>query len=366
MNNLTVILGAGASHDLIPKASWDRSVKEDIYKPPLTKDLFLMHKNLEQYFTDFPGVKSVLADIRAIPMQTDSAISLEKFLKGLRDSPDKFRRIQFRQFAPYLQKLFYLISQRFCYQPDNFNRLLNLTLGNKFDNVLFLTLNYDLLFDIALEAHDHTNFNINDNDIRKYIPSGANWSYIKLHGSIDWSRPIKSEFVKNPGRTLPSLIDNIRQLGDSLEQALDDKVLIGKSYDFTDVNLKFNPEDIALSYPVLGVPIDDESKTICDALHLEHLNKFLNECQDFLVVGFSGIDKDVLDLLDKKQNGFRKVVIVTKTEKGSRDAVMNFMSYGELSQKLQGSLDPFSGGFSRFLDERKFEKAFYNDFISNN
>lgn len=357
-DNLVVILGAGAAHDLIPQPS-DRSIREEIYRPPLTKDLFLMHNNLEQFFSDFPGVESVLGDIRSLSKADGTAVSLEKYLRNLRESNDSFRRIQFRHFSPYLQKLFYLLTQRFCYQPVNYNRLLNETLGDRFRKVLYLTLNYDLLFDKALHSHPGTQFNINDESIAKYIPRDEKWSYIKLHGSVDWGKKIKTEQVKNPGRSLGSLIDNINQLGDSLEQALDDKILIGKSYDIGDSGLKYNPTDFDLTYPVLGVPVDGDSKACCDPNHTEYLQNYLNECQDFLVIGFSGIDKDVLDLLDKKNNGFRKVVIVTNSEDSSRDALMRFMDYGSLSQKLQTHIVPYGTGFSNFLDKDLLRKEFY-------
>jgi len=346
ITNLTVILGAGASVDLIPSHSMN-SIRDNNFKPKVTKDLFNTPgiRVLEENYLLFPGVEQHLGRIRKISNSENSAKSLEVYLRKLREAPEEHDRRFFRHFALYLQSFFHLVSEGFCYTPVNYTHLLGETQKEKIRKVFYVTLNYDLFFDKALKGY---RYDIKSKDIEKYIPSNEKWAYIKLHGSIDWGRPIRERWIRNAGLNLSSLLDNIDQLGDDLEKYLEDIEI-----DFT----YHLPNGRRLLYPAISVPVDGESKYNCPPKHVEALKKHLDQCQNFLVIGYSGIDRDLLDLLSKKQGGFNKIQIVSGSRTEAMKAKKNFLSHRDLRGKLKNHISLYKGnGFSSFIQDGSLEK----------
>lgn len=340
--NITVILGAGAAQDVVNLES--NQVKTEtsgqIFRPPTTADLLHTHRDWENEYMNFPAVASVIEELRNRAPDKRTSVDIENLLKELKESPKQHRNDTFREFPLYLQRFFTAVSERYCRKPSNYMTLIGKIFDLDLNKVVFVTTNYDLLFDQALHHHPAIKrFSISDSDMNKYI-SDETWAYIKLHGSVDWGRRIKEDMVRNRSSTLPGLVDNIRQLGNSLESALESDIVRDSS---------FNQDYRELIYPAISVPVG-ESKLNCRDEHVDMLKEHLNNCQHFLIIGFSGYDKDVLKLLDEKDGGFGQVLFVSGSEDSASKAREQFGSFGGLGQKVQMHADIYQGnGFDEFV-----------------
>jgi hypothetical protein len=338
--NLTIIIGAGAAFDVVNPQS--NQVKTEtsgsIFRPPITADLLHTHRDWENEYMNFPAVASVIEELRSRIPSNRTSVNVENLLKELKESSKQHRNDTFREFPLYLQRFFTAVSERYCRKPSNYMTLIGKIFDLDLSKVAFVTTNYDLLFDQALLHHPATKkFSISDPNMDKYI-TDERWVYIKLHGSIDWGRHIKEDMIKNKSNTLPGLIDNVAQLGTSLESALESEIIRDST---------FNQDNRELIYPAISVPIG-ESKLNCRDEHINTLKEHLNNCQHFLVIGFSGYDKDVLKLLDEKSGGFGQVLFVSGSEESANNAREKFKIYGELGQKMHAGIYP-GNGFDEFV-----------------
>lgn len=336
--NLTVILGAGAAFDVVNLQS--NQIKDSNFRPPITANLFHTHKDWEDEYMKFPAVASVIEELRNRIPNRRTSVDVENLLKDLKESPKQHRNDTFREFPLYLQRFFTVVSERYCRKPSNYMTLIGKVFDLDLAKVVFVTTNYDLLFDQALHHHPATKgFSISDSSMSKYI-ANENWAYLKLHGSVDWGRRIKEDMIKNKSNILAGLVDNVRQLGESLETALERDIMRDYS---------FNQDSRELIYPAISVPVG-ESKLNCRDEHVQALRNHLNNCQHFLVIGFSGYDKDVLSLLDAKEGGFGQVLFVSSSKESASEARDKFMIYGKLGQKLQMHTNIYNGnGFDEFV-----------------
>lgn len=349
--NLTVILGAGASLDVVNPIS--NQVKYPEYRPPITANLFNTHRDWEDQYADFPAVVSVIQELRDSMPGRHTSVDVEKFLKWLKDSPNPNRNSQFREFPLYLQRYFTAVSDQYCRMPSNYMTLINKIFDLPLAKAVFVTTNYDLLFDKALYHNPATNFSISSADMAKYI-SEEKWAYIKLHGSIDWGRRIKEEKIKNRGNQLETLIDNVSQLGKDLENSLEPEIIR---------DMTFNQRNRELIYPAISVPVG-QSKLNCLDSHVSVLKEHLNNCQHFLIIGFSGYDQDILDLLDQKTGGFGKVLFVSGTESSADEVRRKFMTYKTLGQKMQTHCEIYRGnGFDEFIRSSKGLTNYLGSFL---
>jgi hypothetical protein len=76
-----------------------------------------------------------------------------------------------------------------------------------------------------------------------------------------------------------------------------------------------------LHYPVLSVPIGEADELACPDEHVEFLRKKLTETQPLhiLVVGYSGNDREVIDLLQQSGRGIKTLTIVDLDQQASKD-----------------------------------------------
>lgn len=80
------------------------------------------------------------------------------------------------------------------------------------------------------------------------------------------------------------------------------------------------------------------------------MKKHLNNCQHFLIIGFSGYDKDILNLLNEKEGGFGKVLFVSSSKESASNAREQFRRFGTLGEKLQMHASIYDGnGFDEFV-----------------
>ena len=82
---LAVILGAGASHDLIPEEN-ENMILSNLYAPSVTDDLFSMHRGIEDILTKYPLAQAAIGDLRSRIGRNNNTI--EGFWSQLKRSID--------------------------------------------------------------------------------------------------------------------------------------------------------------------------------------------------------------------------------------------------------------------------------------
>lgn len=334
--NLAVIVGAGASNDLIPPALGVSLINyEGKYTPPLTKDLFNLNRAvIDQVMVHYPLVHTSLGILkRNLEKQ-----GLEDYMLSLRDSKEELDVELFGQIPLYLQHLFGKISETHCTDPSNYSSLVFETLKSKTERVCYITLNYDLFFEQALSKRTKIPFT----DLSQYIPQGKKWALIKMHGSVNWGKKIKK--VSNPGETLGALLDNISNLNPA--EDIESEIVIDSTY-------RQRPDITKHFYPALSVPVSGDYKLNCPPEHVKKLEELLRECTHFLIIGVSGRDQDLLEKLNENVSKAQKVAIVGK-EHVDED-MKRFLNGVE---GFDGSVEwqIHNSGFSNFIAEDGIEK----------
>jgi hypothetical protein len=306
---LIVLLGAGASYD----CASDNVEKDLRRRPPLTSELF--RRDFSEILNRYPLAEAAAADIE--PGLAAKPVALETYLREtLRDSTHLHRRLQFRAVPLYLQDLFFEISawdppmRGYTIHPDNYNRLISAAL--ELDQVVFVTLNYDTLLDRRLFAYAPLE------TMDSYIHGHRNWSLIKLHGSVNWGRLVTSAWRLPP--TDPHLANAFRALGDDFTVASD--VVLRTAHDIRGVRHEGAGQSGsgALYYPALSAPLGPGDEITCPPSHVEHLRSRLvaQDGLNLLVIGYSGLDSEVLKLLSLSRNSLKTLTVVSELQDAAR------------------------------------------------
>lgn len=338
---LAIILGAGASHDLTgPSPEMFRGE----FRPPLTKDIFTSSRDefqaiLEQY----PDALTLAATIRH-RIRTEP---LEAILRSLHDSTEEHIARQFRQVPLYLQHLFGEISKLYTPDPENYTYLVSQVLGSAFEKVAFVTLNYDLLLEQAIEAVTAASIS----DLRAYVEPAQKWMLVKLHGSVNWAIRVVGG-MEGALATPEGVLSVVGAL--AVGQAIDGQLEVIDDYsDRWDVE-KARPRD--LLYPAIAVPVEDKYEYVCPADHLDELRAFLGDCENFLFIGVSGRDKDLLELLCDSVKVGRETTIVSWSDPGK----VYRRIQAEVPQLFRRGDNSLEGGFSQFISSGALD-----DFLRN-
>ncbi|HBD05127.1 TPA: hypothetical protein DCZ32_01570 [Candidatus Uhrbacteria bacterium] len=296
MTNLTIILGAGASTGSTQHGITSQS---DII-PPLTKDLFL-----PQY--DF--VLGKYGDVKSGTVGLSSSMTDGKSLEDrVKDelgtlsnygSLSPHRKRSFNQLPLYLQDLFGYISSELN-NKTFYSRFVNIIfdyIDKKSFKVTFITLNYDLLLDFALERVVGKQFE----GFGNYTDESHKWVLLKPHGSVNWFRQINR--YTQTGSNFESWNAIVRDLNVSSDL----------STELRFVNLAEFREgfvDGIPHYPALAIPNTEYSPLYpLEEFHTV-LKERLAECHNYLIIGFSAYDQDLLEVLNKNVKEVKRYLIV--------------------------------------------------------
>ncbi|MDP3987756.1 MAG: SIR2 family protein [Candidatus Levybacteria bacterium] len=335
---LAIILGAGASHSLNPDP---KALDNQGYRPPLAADIFRGNAEFRGILNKYPLAEVLASDIDRKIRQNKEGVGLEQILKeyesSLKSGKDSLITRNFLQIPLYLNELFGEIAVHFTKQPDEYNNLVTLAL-DKVDDVLFLTLNYDTLLEIPLAR----NFGIDFSNETDYI-SQQGWSLVKLHGSTNWYRAFPQQ---------------VQTLGDvEYFQILKTSPLplpLQKTFVFSKIfehAKKFDGQTPV--YPAVTVPVDGKYDINCPESHETRAKEFLADCTNYLIIGTSGKDQDLLDLLKNNAKG-GKTLVVGREEASTNNTRENFML---AVPQLQNNFDAYfhQRGFSQFVDGGKLD-----------
>ncbi|HLF79916.1 MAG TPA: SIR2 family protein [Dehalococcoidia bacterium] len=328
---LLVLFGAGASADLCPDAG---PILDGEYEPPVLRTMF-QKKAFDEAFNYFPRAHGIMSDVRS-EVRAEKGVAFEETLSELAQSgdPDIVRAMLEVPLA--LQLYFSRISDRYTNQPINYSALMT-RLMRRGIKVAFATLNYDTLLEQAVAQ-----FTGKSPTPGEFVYQGTQgrWSITKLHGSVDWGFPWFSDGDFHDG------VDAMR-MGASVPFTDRRDIEMGIPY-----NLKQREH---WYYPALALPVSGKG-FVCPPEMEQRLARFMGECENFLFIGFSAQDDDVLDFLARNMRKvepnhippFRGGVV----SKDDVDAVCERLSrVPPLSRAFEENLIVrFGQGFTKFIE----------------
>ena len=332
-DRLVVVLGAGASADSVSpnvvggEANW---------RPPLVRELF--DGRFAGVLNRYPMAQFAAADIRRLDQ---SSVSIEQFLREeYASSTVELAKRKFLSVPLYLQDVMLHVSYRHSPQPDNYDLLISYlfdVLAETDLNVLFVTLNYDLILDRRLDQITSLD------TLDAYVDPDRRWALLKLHGSVDWGRMVMTRPLRgalaNPHADLTVSDDIVLargQLSGVSASSLDDL----RRRDIP-------PHGSTLLYPALSAPLGEEDELSCPPTHVGFLRNELQAAENLhlLVIGYSAVDLEVLKLLRDTSTPIKSIGVVNFDQPSAQQVL------GRIDQQTQKHLgdrwvwDSTFGGF---------------------
>jgi hypothetical protein len=315
---LFVVLGAGATKGCAANSS--------IYgewNPPLTRELF--DTRFDVILQQYPVLHGAVPEIREA--MGDDTQSLEDFLReSYRDDGDKLNQRVRHTIPLYLQDLLHRVSIDWTRRPDHYDLLIRQSL-RRFERVIFVTLNYDILLDRALHGISPL---LGMGDFIS-ISDDKPWALIKLHGSITWVRKVQTDGYRS--EEVPADL----VVGDEIHHRWTESLGEMRVWD--------EPHYRGPGYPALSTPFGSEDDLNCPAEHVEFLCERFNEedALEMLIIGYSGIDKALLRLLVDAEARIRNVTIVDSNREYAEVAL------GRVSEEIEiESAEPATENFQAF------------------
>lgn len=328
-----VIIGAGASFDLMSKRDEERTADRN-YRPPLVDEVFDPRLSFQPILAKYPGAGALAETIRNLVPQRP----LETVLREFADLPgDDHRAKMFREIPLYLQDLFGEISSIYTRgrQPPNYSHLVNQLLP-AFERVAFVTTNYDLFLEQVLMV---AAIGGPIEGMGWYIHSPG-WLLVKLHGSVNWGRQILSHPKTPDGRIDLNMLSE-------LELTLEPTIDVLSTFQVRAI------DDYPV-YPALVAPVEGKYGFVCPPRHVDALKELLPMCGSLLVIGHSAQDTDMLELLRDHLGRCRALVVVGANQ---QDAVATRRRLVEKVPQLRAvNILQFPGGFSGFISAKGLEE----------
>ncbi len=338
MRKLTVILGAGASAGI---NSGRTTLTSPQFKSPLTKELFNQSPSFATVLNKYPQAQQ-LSNVILRQLNKNPNLSLEQVFKFYSDrllgGENSIITKQFLQIPLYLNDLLGEVSQHYTTNPYEYSVLVNNCL-EKTDAVLFLSLNYDTLLEKAL-ATPGNNFS-NESD---YI-SNPKWALAKIHGSVNWYKEIDTGDFPH-GENHNAYLNFIHSL--SVPIKLKESLIM---YPIPG-HQKKSKERSAL-FPAITIPVDGKYEYNCPISMISFCKNFLESCTNFLIIGTSGKDQDLMDLLSISEP--KHSLLLSSNQDRAVETINRFESK---LPRFKNKINPCvkSGGFTEFINSNEFDQ----------
>lgn len=296
INNLIVLLGAGASYDSISKnhtshfkennlRGFDFDLSNNYYRPPIVKDIFTpLYVNKYLYANcKYKKANIIIAELQKLITNFKQVNFEEEITKIYQEINNSDATMQFKEMKLnaiidliyYFQELFVHCSRNYIKNTSNYHDLIS-RISKNVKDTLFITFNYDFLLENVIEE----SFSIKYEGFNDYIDSYL--SIIKLHGSCNWAYNKPMEDLSFIG------------IKKEIESLSEKDLFIRNDIYSTDHKFKYFP---AMVLPLNGKGDYFEKKFICPKSHIEKAKQNLSVANKLLIIGWSGHDDHLFDLL---------------------------------------------------------------------
>ncbi len=201
-SRVVYLLGAGATQGCIAHSGSRHKLVMSGLAEPIFEEL---QRVVEEKYRNHSGITRLVNDV----MLAESGFDIEQLITFLDDSPT----LAYRTFSSELRDVFssVLIDRLADVERELgvvrsrlYAALVDMHDVEGFGESLggFLTLNYDVLLEHAIDHHLELDV---DYGITASIPSRRTITVLKMHGSLGWSPewPIRAELSDNPGIWIP-------------------------------------------------------------------------------------------------------------------------------------------------------------------
>jgi hypothetical protein len=298
----------------------------------------------------YPRAHWIMSDVRTAA-RSARGVTFEQKLAELQESKDRDIQAAMAQVPFALHSYFRMISRDFTSQAINYAAVLARFLLREI-NVAFGSLNYDTLLDQTIEQA--TQERLAHQQYRDYE---GRWLLAKLHGSADWGYRWVDNYADHLERSLTTgePITDLQLLRlHGRAEARRDEVIGDAGLDLT------NLQTGRRYYPALALPVEGKYGFVCPTWTERALGEAIAKSTGLLFIGFSGHDKDVLDLLGAHVGKSVQVVHFVgykdAEEVGSRvlAGVLPLASLGVVNEQSyynDGFTAYLQDAFDDFLDE---------------
>lgn len=284
---LLIIAGAGASFDSVP---FEPPHFECIgYQLPLADQLF----GVSQAFLDIQSKYPILKQISTRLHFRANGKTVEDILAEMQEeshhNPTRHRQLVAVRY--YLQELIHTCEQRWYRMhslPTNMIALLDQIENARLRHggaarPCFVTFNYDCIIENALSNRGHS-----FDDITDYVAEDRP-ALLKLHGSIDWVRPVKN--LKRPPRDA-SRNEVAERMGEQYHELVPEQ--IGEIKIINQISATVSDDGVHL--PALAIPTKGK-KFECPGSHVDHLRTILPKVRCILTIGWRAQEDHFLEEL---------------------------------------------------------------------
>jgi hypothetical protein len=327
----TYILGAGASY------GFDESLSKEL-RPPLTTEFFFKGTKLGIFSEqDFPDLFTTFKKYLKNENLSEEMCDIEKFLQYLADNfistkpqkPDDFKRI--RQLQRALSQSFYFIYQLFRYYAffytpkfDSYRRL-----ALNYNNCKYgiITLNYDILFELALRSVNLNYHYFVGPHYPKSVPVA------KIHGSINWINSCKGGIAyENIGKDIfqtvtQPIYSNKFYLSPMMVLPLDGV----KDVSYTDLIRSGSDYDEPALIPPLANYKDYEKVERYKEVW-QFAESILRETSELIVIGCS-VRKEDIKFRDLIKDSLKNDIPITIVSPGQKNVMEELKSLGKTKFK---------------------------------
>lgn len=335
---LLVIAGAGASFDSISSRPISTSSYEE-HRPPVADNLFSPRPAFEDIQRLIPQVRQVATLLH----HRANGESVEDVLARFSgEATHNARRpVQLAAVRFYLQGVIARCEERWYREhpvSTNMDALYDQIENARHErtHALFVTFNYDRLIEHALENSGQHFSSLDD-----YIARGRT-RVIKLHGSVDWVRPIKPMDTREFGGSGWTVA---RQVSDAILSLPEPGAIeIGG-----DVPSSSTRNRIAI--PAIAIPVKAKDRFECPDSHVTALREALPEVRAILTVGWRAGEQYFLKELSQ---GIRHQTEVTCVTGNTADSDATIAA---LRHCIPGAnFERYGAGFSQFIRDRRVER----------
>lgn len=318
---IVVLIGAGASY-----ASGDFAAAN---RPPLTRDLFATDK-AKALLRTYLLANNASRAIRSL-MHADDTVAFEQALRSLREDDENphLRQLSLA-LPPYLQALMLAYSEDLHADAERYSLLIIELLKLK-THIIFVSLNYDTLLDSNLGAFSPLD------SIGDYVSDTRKWSLIKPHGSANWFTELARPF--DPTRPPEDLVVVRRPIESVPVERFSLRSVRGNS------NSAHGP---TRRYPALALPEGPKDDLVLPPQHRDHFVRRLSSAWeiDVLVLGYSALDTEVLDLLARSEAKIRRMTVVNRSPESALNVYHRIRSHGVEAIWP----DTFDGSYESWID----------------